>query len=116
MRICNNCRLAEHIPHNQIRALSAWPGAYTYLNGERFKIYRSEVATELFANQGEGIQAVSPEIPGTIVFADKKNIAVACGEGYLFLICVQPSSSCRMDIAECAHNYHIGLVFSGEAL
>jgi len=100
--------------HNQIRALSSWPGAYTYLHGERFKIYRSEVATELFADKGDGIQAVVPGAPGTIVFADKKNMAVSCGEGYLFLTSVQPSSSRKMDIAECAHNYHIGLVFSGE--
>ena len=100
--------------HNQIRALSAWPGAYTYLNGERFKIYRSEVATEALAGKGEEIQASLPREPGKIAFVDKKNMAVACGEGYLFLTCVQPASSRKMDIAECAHNYHIGLVFSGE--
>jgi len=104
---------AEEI-HNQIRALSAWPGAYTYLNGERFKIYSSvlpENSREVLHSYQE--QNGTP-VPGTIVYSSKSDIIVACGTGCINLICVQPQSCRRMNACECAHNYHVGIRFGGE--
>ena len=46
--------------HNLIRGVNPWPGAYTYLNGERLKIWQSEVS-----------DAENTELPaGTIVKAN----------------------------------------------
>lgn len=98
--------------HNKIRALSSWPGAYTYINNDRIKIYTSVVDVEGSSRLKDycryGIAA-----PGTIIFATKTELSVACGEGCISLLCVQPESSKRINVCDCAHNYKIGLVFSG---
>jgi len=98
--------------HNQIRALSSWPGAYTFYEGERFKIYQSMILidTALLAayRQDHG-----EPLPGTIIRAAGSLLAVSCGSGCLSLSSVQPQSCRRMDASECAHNYHVGIRFSG---
>ncbi len=60
---------------NQIRAFNPAPVAYTFLNGEPFKIYEAEMKEE----KGEF---------GSVLCADREFI-VACGEGSLSLIKVQ---------------------------
>lgn len=74
---------------NHIRALRPAPGAYTILEDQRFKIWAAEVMED----------DTSAE-PGTIIFADTKEMFVACGEGsVLSLIEVQPSGKKRMPVA-----------------
>lgn len=101
--------------HNLIRALSTWPGAYTFLKGSRLKIYRSAIP----GNAGERIDAYRGEFgepkPGTVVLASKAGITVACGTGFIELLCVQPESGRRMEVCDCAHNYRIGEQFGGSA-
>ena len=60
---------------NTIRAFNPSPIAYTYLNGEIFKIYSAKETSE----SGK---------PGTVVFSDKR-LVVACGEGAVELLKVQ---------------------------
>lgn len=60
--------------HDQVRGLIPWPCAMAELAGKSFKIYRT--ATD---------EATS-SIPGTLVFADKRGIGVACGDGRILRI------------------------------
>ena len=74
---------------NHIRALRPAPGSYTILEDQRFKIWAAEVVEDNTSAE-----------PGTIIFADTKEMYVACGEGsVLSLIEVQPSGKKRMPVA-----------------
>lgn len=75
---------------NHIRALRPAPGAYTLLNGERFKIWDSEVVDESTDKE-----------PGTIISLDREVLLVACGSGtVLSLKEVQPAGKKRMAIEQ----------------
>jgi len=106
-------RSAQQI-HDQIRALAAWPGAYTALNGGRFKIYCSSIADNREDIIREYRGQNDEPVPGTIIRATKCEITVACGTGCLNLLCVQPQSCRRMNASECAHNFRTGMTFGGE--
>lgn len=100
--------------HNQIRALTGWPGAYTYLDGSRFKIYGSiipENEKELLSVYEEDYEK---PLPGTIIRGAKSGIYVACGVGCIVLTSVQPQSCRRMHAHECGHNYRAGTRFDRE--
>lgn len=73
---------------NHIRALRPAPGAYTLLDGERFKIWDSVEA-----------DVTTTKAPGTIHALDKNILQVACGEGtVLALKEVQPAGKKRLAI------------------
>lgn len=97
--------------HNRIRALSTWPGAYTFINGSRIKIFTSAIDRDGCAHRAEYEKTYGKAAPGTIIFATKTELSVACGDGCISLICVQPDSSKRLDVCNCAHNYRVGLRF-----
>ena len=61
----------------RLRAFTPWPGAYTGLNGARLKVHRMKVGT------GKGT-------PGTVLAAGPGGLEVACGEGSIVLLDVQP--------------------------
>lgn len=69
-----------------IRGMQPWPVAYTYLEGKMLKIFKARIARER-----------RDEAPGTIVLADKK-LAVATGDGTLYLEDVQLEGKKRMTI------------------
>ena len=74
--------------HDQVRGLIPWPCASMELNGGDVKVYRTTVGEETAA------------VPGTIVEANKKGIAVACGDGKLLRILeLQPQGGKRMPAA-----------------
>lgn len=71
--------------HNKIRAFNPEPGTYTRLsNGKMLKVWRSKVV------EGSGEA-------GTVVNADKKGLIVACGEGALQILELQPEGKKKMD-------------------
>lgn len=72
--------------HNQVRGLAVWPGAYTFLNDQPLKIYRTRVG------QGSGV-------PGTVLRAAKGVIEVACLSGSLLLEELQLAGKKRLDAA-----------------
>ncbi|MGT2866884.1 methionyl-tRNA formyltransferase [Streptococcus fryi] len=72
---------------NHIRGMYPWPGAYTFLNGQRFKIYETELAV------GDGA-------PGQILEKTKKTLIVATGEGALSLKLVQPAGKPKMTVVD----------------
>lgn len=74
--------------HDQVRGLIPWPCATMDLQGKTVKVYRSVVGEETVA------------APGAIVAADKKGIAVACGDGRVLRITeLQPEGGKRMAAA-----------------
>ncbi|NOK20507.1 methionyl-tRNA formyltransferase [Corallococcus carmarthensis] len=61
----------------RLRAFTPWPGAYTLLGGKVFKVHRMQPV----AGKGE---------PGTVLSAGPEGIEVACGEGSVVFLEVQP--------------------------
>ncbi len=75
--------------HNLVRALSPEPGATTWYRGERIKLWETRV---LSREKAAGV-------PGEILSVDVDQVAVACGEGTLGLVTVQPSGKRPMSAA-----------------
>lgn len=71
----------------RLRAFTPWPGAWTTLEGQLFKVHGAAVA----GGQGE---------PGTILSAGPDGIEVACGAGSLRLTSVQPEGKRVMTAQE----------------
>ena len=72
--------------HNQVRGLAAWPGAYTYLEGQPLKVLRTRVA------EGTGL-------PGTVLSESRDGIEVACLSGSLVIEELQLAGKKRLDCA-----------------
>ncbi len=63
--------------HDQVRALSPWPHAYTFLDGARYVIH----ATRPHASLDSVEPATTADGPGTILVAKKDQLLVRAGEG-----------------------------------
>ena len=72
--------------HDQVRGLLPWPAAVTEVAGMRCKIFASRVET----GQGK---------PGTVLEAGKEGILVACGQGALRILELQPDGKKAMPAA-----------------
>ena len=81
-------RSAQEV-HDMVRGFDPAPGAFTYLpDGKLLKIWETRVT-------GKPAEAV----PGTVVAVSKKDFTVACGDGELRILTVQPESKKRMPAA-----------------
>ena len=84
--------------HNQVRGLIPWPCATMDLQGKTVKVFRTQIGEETAA------------APGTIVAADKKGIAVACGDGRVLRVTeLQPEGGKRMAAAAYLAGHPIAL-------
>ncbi len=84
--------------HNQIRAFNPWPGSYTALpNGKILKIWLSKVAAGNWPRKA----------PGTVVAADKHNLVIATGKGFLQLEEVQPEGKNHMAANVFVNGKHV---------
>jgi len=73
----------------RVRAMTPWPGAFTFLNGKRIKIFRvSELSIE------------TDNKPGTVLNCDKQGIHVAAGTGALTILELQGASGKRLEARE----------------
>ena len=72
--------------HNQVRALSPWPSAYTRVRGKLLKVWKSVPVTDL------SIEST----PGTVLDTGKNGILVSCRGGGLLLTEVQIEGKKRM--------------------
>lgn len=90
--------------HNLVRGTNPWPSAFTFYMGERMKIWETE------AVQNDYLPAVQHAMPGTVCKAGKDGLLIKAGEGYVKVIEIQFSSSRRMNIKECWHNFNEGEV------
>jgi methionyl-tRNA formyltransferase len=84
--------------HNQIRAFSPSPGAFTTLNEKRLKIFKSKV---LMGKQSIG--------SGKISLLEKNRMAISCGEGELEIFEIQLADKRRMSMAACLQGVQFNL-------
>jgi len=84
--------------HNQIRAFSPSPGAFTTLNEKRLKIFKSKV---LMGKQSTG--------SGKISLLEKNRMAISCGEGELEIFEIQFADKRRMSMAACLQGVQFNL-------
>lgn len=90
---------------NRVRGLSPWPGGYTFMNGERWGIWRVQVI-----EQDEDLALSSGkhhDLPGTIVCVTKQAIHVQTGHGVLHLIDIQPANKKRMAVSQYVAGHQI---------
>ncbi|WP_139490179.1 methionyl-tRNA formyltransferase [Brevibacillus dissolubilis] len=74
--------------YNQVRGLNPWPVAYTTCEGKVWKIWWVEKIKET-GSQGT---------PGTIISREEDGLIVACGEGTVKLMEIQPEGKKRMSV------------------
>jgi len=80
----------------QVRALVAWPTAYTFLDGLFLKVFAGAVKE---GDQGEGV------IPGTIIDVTKEGIQVITGSGVLVIKELQLQNKKRINAYDFAIGY-----------
>ena len=78
----------------QIRACIPWPSAYTYMGNKLFKIWEARALGE---KQPEW---ENTDVPGTVVYAGKKQFVIRTGDGFLEPLSVQVEGKKRMDIQD----------------
>lgn len=79
---------AENI-YNLIRGLSPYPGAFTYLDGKKLKIYQATIDNASSKNI----------LPGTFLTDGKSELKVAALNGWLHITDLQLEGKKRMDVA-----------------
>lgn len=72
---------------DQVRGMTPWPGAFSYLDDKLVKLYRVELAS------GSGV-------PGTVLSACRNGIEVACGKGSVLITELQLEGKKRLPAAE----------------
>ncbi|MFQ5487547.1 MAG: methionyl-tRNA formyltransferase [Gammaproteobacteria bacterium] len=90
----------------RVRAFNPWPVAYTFVDGERLRVWRAQV-----------VALTDAAAPGSVVAAGREGITVATAVGGLRLLEVQAAGGRRMAVAEFlnAREIHPGLVLGGVA-
>lgn len=91
MSVINFQNTARHI-HNQVRGLNSWPSASAVLNGKRIKIHRTLVVN----GKGE---------PGQVLSLNP--FVVACGEGALEIVELQPEGKKKMAASAFVNGLHV---------
>lgn len=82
--------------HDLVRGLNSWPGAYTMLEGQKFKIWRTRLA--------EGTAE-----PGEIVSVTKQGLLVGTGEGMMEILEVQAPSKKKMAAGDYVRGHGLQL-------
>jgi len=85
--------------HNLVRGLNSWPGAYTYLNEGKYKIWRTKVINE----------DSSKFTAGEIISADKTGIKVATGEGFILITEIQAPNKKKMSAFDYLNGHGLRL-------
>lgn len=85
-----------------IRGMTPWPGAYTFQEGRRLKIFRAAV-----------VDSTSDAPPGTVVRGFADELRMATGEGMLLLLELQGASGKRLSTADYLRGHPIppGTIF-----
>ena len=97
-------RPAQEI-HNLVRGLDSWPGAYTFLAGKAYKIWRTRLT-----------ERRTDAAPGTVLLADKKRgLTVAAGDAELEVLELQAPGKKRMRAVDYlnGHDFPLPAQFEG---
>lgn len=79
---------AEEI-HNLVRGVNPWPGAYTFYNSVKMKLWKTDVLNEKSSKE-----------PGTVLSVDKNGIKISTGDGVLLVEEIQMPNKKRMPVSE----------------
>jgi methionyl-tRNA formyltransferase len=79
---------AEYI-EKFIRGVTPWPGAFSYVNGKRMRIFKAKIW-----------DPTATDIPGKIVKGFSNELCVATGKGVLSILELQLESGKRLEIRE----------------
>ncbi len=84
--------------HNLVRGTDPWPGAYTLLEGNRMRVWKTALTKE---------SSDSCQENGRILKVDDQGILVKCSDENLLLLEVQFDSSRRMSVKEYIRGHEI---------
>lgn len=88
--------------HNLVRGMDPWPVAFTFYEGNRMKVWESQVyqgeILEITQDYSEGNSGDT--LPGTIIGVNREGVFVQTGDGILQVTQVQFDSSNRMSVAD----------------
>jgi len=82
--------------HNKIRGFNPWPGTFTFLNGKKFKLLQSKMDNISYKQENSG----------TVIKHGKK-VYIACNDGFLNILKIQPESKKAMDALSCLNGGYI---------
>lgn len=93
--------------HDRVRGLSPWPGAYTFLNGQRLKIHRTQIVD----------RSAQQHAAGEIVDTNEQGIVVATARGLIALHEIQPEGGKRIHSQQwlAGHRVSVGSRFNDSA-
>ncbi len=77
--------------HDRVRGMNPWPGGYTTARGRLVKVHETRV-----------VAAEHSGAAGCVLVADKSQVLVACGDGCVELLIVQPEGRRAMRATEWA--------------
>lgn len=92
--------------HNLVRGTDPWPGAYTFLNGSRMRIWRTAITPDV-SHKADNAAF------GEIIKVDTDGILVNCYDGDILIKEVQFDSSKRMSVRDYIRGHQIN---AGEKL
>lgn len=81
--------------YDRIRGFKPWPGSFSFLDGKQLKVIEAAPA-----------EMPASDEPGTIVECDK-HLAVACGDGVLYLLEVQPEGRKSMPASDFLRGHRV---------
>ena len=89
--------------HAFVRAMSPWPSAYAFLNGETFKLFSPKIVENLSG------------VPGEILVADKNGLVVATKDSAILFDEIQAPTQKRMSVKDylLGHKLSVGDLFKG---
>ena len=79
---------ADHI-ERFIRGMTPWPGAFTFVNDKRMRIFKAKVWDSALS-----------DIPGKVIKGFSNELCVATGKGVLSILEIQMDSGKRLEIRE----------------
>jgi methionyl-tRNA formyltransferase len=82
--------------YNFIRGMTPWPGAFTFHNGKRLKIFSALI-----------LPAPVIELPGTVMEGFTGELRVATGEGALSILEIQGESGKRIPVGDFLRGHAI---------
>lgn len=85
--------------HNLVRALDPAPGAYTSLEGEKYKIWRTKPVK----------RNIEGKAPGEIISADRNGLLVKTGDGIIEVLEVQAPAKKRMKTIDYLRGHAVAL-------
>ncbi|MDP3694951.1 MAG: methionyl-tRNA formyltransferase, partial [Desulfocapsaceae bacterium] len=91
--------------HCLIRGLDPWPGAYSFIDGQRFRFFAPEV-----------IHRPCQQPAGTLILADHQGLLIATAQDCLLIKEIQPEGKKRMTVEAylCGHPLKAGTQLTRE--